>query len=60
MSNELKHDLANATGYGLLIAYFLFPVGYGWGFSLIVFLLMFNAVLAVSALVRVIKAAWNC
>lgn len=43
MSNELKHDLANARG-----------------FSLIVFLLMFNVVLAVSALVRVIRAAWNC
>ena len=60
MSNELKRDLANATGYSLLAAYFLFPVSCSWGFSLIVFLLMFNAVLAVSALMRVIKAAWNC
>lgn len=60
MSNELKHDLANATGYSLLIAYFLFPVGCSWGFSLIVFLLIFNAVLAASALMTLIKAAWNC
>lgn len=59
MSKELKSALFVAGSYSFLIFIATYPVKNDPSFSLLLWLFSFNVILAVYALYKAVRAAWN-
>ena len=60
LSKRLKSDLIWAAMTTVVLISTVVPMQNSWLFNFIVALFIFNAVLAVCALVNAARAAWDC